>query len=88
MIALKLLLLVVVVGCIAYAAISIFPRKLALARRLGPKTTNDDLIAAAKSGDPEAADLYRKSRRIFWIAIASAVSLSLLHSLTKEHKGK
>lgn len=86
--ALKLLLLVVVVGCIAYGAISIFPRKLALARRLGPKTTNDDLIAAAKSGDPEAVDLYRKSRRMFWVAIPSAVGLSLLHSLTKDPNGK
>ena len=88
MIALKLLLLVVVVGCIAYAAISIFPRKLALAQRLGPKTTNAHLIAAAKNGAPEAVELYRKSRRLFWILLPSGVGLSLLHSLTKGPKEK
>ena len=83
MLAFKLSLLAVLIGCIGYAAISIFPRKLALARRLGPQTTNADLIAAAKGGDAEAIDLYRKSRRLFWVLLPSAICLSLLHGLTK-----
>lgn len=88
MIALKLVLLAIVIGCIAYAAISIFPRKIALARRLGPHTTNAHLIAAAKDGDPEALDLYRRSRRLLWIAIPSAIGLSLLQNMTKGAKEK
>ncbi len=88
MIVIKFFLLAVVVGGIAYAAISLFPRKLALARRLGPKTTNGHLIAAAKNGDPEALDLYRKSRRLLWIVLPSTVALSLLHEMTKGTKEK
>ena len=88
MLAFKLLLLAVVVGCIGYAAISIFPRKLVPARKLGLQTTNADLIAAAKGGDAEAMVYIANLGPCFWVLLPSAIGLSLLHSLTKDAKGK
>jgi hypothetical protein len=38
----------------------------------------------AKSGDPEAAELHRISRRSLWIALPTAVILTLRETMTKK----
>ncbi len=79
----KLTLLAVLIAAFAYAVLNVFPSKLRLLKRVGMNKTNTDLIALAKSGDPEAATLLRKSRRLMWVAIPAAVTLSVLQSLSK-----
>ena len=80
----KLLLLLVLVCSLLYGGLVLFPQKLRLLRRVGMEKTNDDLIKLAKSGDVEAAELFRKSRRFLWIALPAGVALSLLQGLTKK----
>jgi len=60
----KLFLLFVVVCALLYGGLVLFPQKLKLLRKVEMEKTNDDLIELAKSGDAEAADLFRKSRRL------------------------
>lgn len=80
----KLALLIVVVCALLYGGLVLFPQKLKLLRKVGMEKTNDDLIKLAKSGDAEAAELLRKSRRLLWIALPAGVALSLLQGLTKK----
>ena len=75
-------LLAVLLAAFAYAILDVFPSKLRLLKRVGMSKTNTDLIALAKSGDPEAANLLRKSRRLLWVAIPAAVTLSVMQSLS------
>lgn len=86
MLTLKLVLAAVLLSCLLYAIARIFPRKLRLVRRLGPDSTNADLIAAAKSGDREAMDLYKQSRRLLWISLPTGILLSVLHTATKKRE--
>ena len=68
---------------LVFAVFWIFPKKLKLMRRLGPETTNADLINYAKNGDEEAQKLVRLSRFNYWVLILSGVSLTLLNHFLK-----
>ncbi|MBN9409185.1 MAG: hypothetical protein J0H69_08555 [Burkholderiales bacterium] len=81
--ALKLLMLTVVIGGIAYAAVFIFPRKMRLLRRIGLDKTNSDVLALAKRGDEEAQALVRQSKRLLWVVLPTAFLLSVVHSLSR-----
>lgn len=78
---LKLLMLAVVIGGIAYAAAIIFPRKMRLLRRVGLEKTNSDVLALAERGDEEAKALVRDSRRLLWVVLPATFLLSVAHSL-------
>jgi hypothetical protein len=74
-----LVLAFVLISSLLFSIFWIFPRKIKLMNKIGPETTNDHVIALAKKGNSEAAELLKISRINYWILIASGVGLVVMN---------
>jgi hypothetical protein len=80
----KLLLLLVLLGSLAFAVFAVLPQKVRLLKRVGANKTNDDLIALATQGDPEAKQLRTRTRWFIGTALASGLPLAILQTMARQ----
>ncbi len=80
---LKLVLLFVVLCCIAYGVLFLFPEKIRLMKRHGFHLANADFIKMAKEGNPDARRLAKRSKIVLVTFIASGLLLLILGRIFK-----